>query len=126
AKAEARTSFRVVGSTLVEGLEDLVKLRRLEATTFVLKFDREGIRRDVARADRQGTASGRAPRRVRDEVPEDLLESAWIGNDPAVSRAKIKVREQVGLLEEFCAIFHAPVQELVRVDELCPQAQLAQ
>ncbi len=126
AQAQARTSFGTVGSTLDEGLEDLLQLRRLEAATFVLEFDREGICRDVPRADREVTASGRVPRGVDDQVPEDLLESARIGGDPAVRRGEIEAGDQVGIPDEFGAILQALVQEPVRIDELRPQAQLPQ
>ena len=56
AQAKARTSFGTARSRLDEGLEDLLQLRRLEAATFVLEFDLEGICRDVPRADREVTA----------------------------------------------------------------------
>ena len=45
AEAQARTSPGILRCTLDEGLEDLLQPRRLEAATFVLEFDREGIGR---------------------------------------------------------------------------------
>ena len=126
AEAQARTSSGILGFALDEGLEDLLQPRRLEAATFVLEFDREGIRRDVPRADREVTASGRVPRGVDDEVPEDLLESARIGGDPAIRRREIEAGDQAGIPDEFGAILQALLQEPVRIDELRPQAQLRQ
>ena len=54
AQAEARASFGTARSRLDEGLEDLLQLRRLEAATFVLEFDLEGICRDCSACGSSG------------------------------------------------------------------------
>src|SRR5262249_39454839 len=124
AEAQSRTSFGTVGCALIEGLEDVVQLRRLETATFVLEFDYKCIWRDIPRANREMTASWSVPCCVGDEVPEHLLDSARVGGDPAVRRGKVEAGNQDGLPEEFGAVLQALMQEPVHVDELCPQAQL--
>ena len=122
AEAEPRSSYCCARSSLDEGLKDLLQLRRLEAASLVLEIDLEGICRDVPRADCEVTARRRASRGIDNQIPEDLLDSARIGSDPAVRRGEIEAGDQSGIPDEFGAILQALVQELVRIDELRPQA----